>query len=151
LPVFIPVGINNRKVFAFLQKLGLNPWEETDVMRYANSGASDNHRLFLIANSERPDKDTMGLSPNKFRQTQKLFLGLCGYGMAMGFYHEVAKEYLDPKETFTWFPEDRLPDGSVARGYWYSDNHEVRFYWSYPAREFVDGGARLAISVPFKP
>jgi hypothetical protein len=151
LPVFVPAGVNNRKVFEFLFKLGLNPWEETDVMNYTNSGASNKHQLFLINNSERPDKDTMGLSLNKLRQTQKLFLGLCGYGMAMGFYHEVAKEYLDPKETFTWFPEDRLPDGGVARGCWYSGDHEVRFDWYDPDCELGFGGARLAISVPFKP
>jgi hypothetical protein len=150
LPVFVPAGVNNRKVIELLQKLGLNPWEEVDVMQYSNSAASGKHRLFLIANSERPDKDTMGLSPNKFRQTQKLFLGLCGYGMAMGFYHKITEGYLDPKGTITWFPECRLPDGSVVCGHWYLVNREVRFFWRNQNNDDVYGGARLVIPVPLK-
>ena len=147
LPVFVPAGFNNRKGFELLQKLGLNSWEETDVMLYSNSSASDQHQLFLIQNSERPDKDTMGMSPNTLRETKKQFLNLKGYAMAMGLHHQSTKRYLDSKETFTWFPEDRLSGGWFACGYWIPGCRRVRFCWGNPDYECVGGGARLAISV----
>ena len=147
LPVFVPAGFNNRKGFELLQKLGLNSWEETDVMRHSDSSASDKHQLFLIQNSERPDKDTMEMSPNQLRKTGNLFLNLKGYAIAMGLYHQSTKGYLDSKETFTWFPENRLSSGEVACGKWNPGDRRVGFYCSNPDYENDYGGARLAISV----
>jgi hypothetical protein len=149
LPVFVPVGTDNRNVCELLKKLGLNTLEEVDVMKCANSEASDKHQLFLINNSERPDKDTMGLSPNRLRKTKKPFLNLRGYGLAMAFYHKTTEWYLDPK-TITWFPKDRLPDGRVACGDWYLGYCRARFSWSDPGYERGSRGARLAIQVPLK-
>lgn len=150
LPVFIPAGVDNRKAVELLKKLGLNPSEETDVMQYSGSAASEKHQLFLIANSERPDKDTMGLSPNTLRKTKKLFLVLKGYGLAMGLHNEDTKGHLDSEETFTWFPEERLSDVEVARGYWYPRLRKVKFDRDDPGYVGDNGGARMAISVPLK-
>ncbi len=149
LPVFVPAGFDNRKGFELLQKLGLNPWEETDVMQYSGSATSDQHQLLLIQNSERPDKDTMGLSPNQLRKTGNLFLNLKGYAIAMGFYHKCTESYLDP-ETFTWFPEDWLSVGLVACGDWSSGDRGVRFGWDGPDCVLDGRSARLAISVSLK-
>lgn len=149
LPVFVPAGFDNRKGFKLLRKLGFDPWESVDVSQYSGSTAFDQHQLFLIQNSERPDKDTMGLSPNQLRKTGNPFLNLKGYAIAMGFHHQLTKGYLDP-ETLTWFPEDRLSDGKVAYGYWNPWNLGVGFCWNDPDCEDALGGARLAISVSLK-
>ena len=40
IPVFDPSGLTNRDGFELLKKLGHNPWEEADVMRYSGSEAN---------------------------------------------------------------------------------------------------------------
>lgn len=117
IPIFGPGNLTNRDTLEFLKKLGLNSWEETDVMRYSGSEASGAPTLHLIQNSIRPDEDTMGQSPDQLVATNNNWLDLRGYGLGFGLHHKVTKKYLDPK-TFTWFPNNRLPDGRVADGDW---------------------------------
>ena len=148
LPVFDPGGLTNRDMFKLLKKLGHNPYEETDVMRYDGSEANKSPTLRLIANSVKPDAWTLtnqGISPNEFLATNKRFLDLRGYGLAFVLRHAIGNDYLDTR-TFTWFPENRLADGHVAYGYWNPDYGQVRFYWNYPANRRSNGGARVAIS-----
>ncbi len=146
IPVFDPGTLSNRDAFKLLKKLGLNPWEETDVMKYAGSEKSGKPTLHFIQNSKKPDEDTMDLSPNDLRKTGKSYLRLRGYALAMAVYNFATGEHLDP-ETFTWFPEDRLSGGSVAYGYWRPDYRGVRFYWTCPDSRHSRSGARVAMSV----
>ena len=150
IPVFDPGNLTNRAMFKLLNKLGLNPWEEMDVMQYSGSKASGAPTLHLIQNSVRPDEDTMGMSPDQLVATQKSWIELRGYGLAFGLHHVVTNEYLDP-QTFTWFPGNRLRSVRVARGYWDAGARQVRFLWYYSFVLNPDGGARLAMSVPLIP
>ncbi len=120
IPVFDPGSMTNRDmVDKCFKALKLGVYEETDVMKYKGSEAGKVPTLHFINNSAEPDKDTMNMSANQLQGTKKLFLELRGYGLAMAVYHFATGEYLDP-QTFTWFPENRLPGGYVAYGYWYS-------------------------------
>lgn len=151
IPVFDPGSLTNRDmVKKALGGLNLGVYEETDVMKYAGSKAGEEPTLHFIENSVRPNEDTMNMSPNQLRDTKKLFLRLRGYGLAMAVYHFATGEYLDP-ETFTWFPEDRLPGGRVAFGDWDGSSSRVRFYWSYPDYRGSCCGARVAMPVSLKP
>jgi hypothetical protein len=119
-------------------------------MNYAGSTVSGAPTLHLIENFIRPNADTMGKSPNDLRETKKLYLRLRGYGLAFALRFFAKKDWLDP-QTWTWFPEDRLSDGSVAYGGWYPAYREVRFYWNGPARRSSHCCARVAIPVSLKP
>ena len=118
-------------------------------MKYSGSSASDEPMLHLIENSERSDPDTIGMSPNQLRDTSKCWLNLQDYALAFGLYYFVKKRYLDPS-TFTWLPENRLPGGEVAYGFWLPDNRVVKFSWWDADFEGGDGGARLAINCSLK-
>ncbi len=151
IPVFDPGALTNRGMVDFaLRAQGLAVWEEEDVMKYAGSEAGEAPTLHFINNSVTPDDDTMNLSPNDLRATKKSFLRLRGYGLAFAVYYFATGKYLDPK-TFTWFPEDRLPGGSVAHGAWDPARREVRFYWGCAGYRSSDGGARVAMPVSLKP
>jgi len=151
IPVFDLGNLTNRDaVKKALKGLKLDVYEEVDVMKYAGSEASKEPTLHFIENSVRPDKDSMNLSPDDLRATGNNYLRLRGYALALAVYHFATGEYLDP-ETFTWFPEDRLPDGRVAFGFWRPSDHRVRFSWSRPDARGSDGGARVAMPVSLKP
>ena len=150
IPVFDPGSITNRDVIKkALKGLKLNVYEEVDVMKYAGAEAGKESTLHFIENSVRPNKDSMNLSPNQLRETGKNYLRLRGYGLAMALYHFATREYLD-SETFTWFPEDRLPDGGVADGYWFPSYRKVGFYWGSPYDRYSSSGARVAMPVPLR-
>ena len=146
IPIFDPGTLTNRDVFELIKKLGHHPWEEVDVMKYVGAEKSNAPTLHLIENLVRPNADTMGLSPDELRRTGKSYLRLRGYGLAVALYNFAKNEFLDP-ETFTWFPEDRLPDGDVANGDWFPDYRQVRFNWYGPGYRISNGGGRVAISL----
>lgn len=151
IPVFDPGKLENRNmVEKALKRQGLAVWEETDVIKYAGSEAGEAPTLHFIENSERPNEDTMNMSPDQLRDTKKSYLRLRGYGLAFAVYHFATRKHLDP-ETFTWFPEDRLPGGWVARGFWGPASREVLFDWDDPDDRRACCGARVAIPVSLKP
>ena len=154
IPVFDPGGLTNRDmVDKALKAQNLTVYEETDVMGYTGSEANTKPTLILIKNSIRPDEDTLtqtGMSADDLRQTGKPYLRLRGYGLAMGLYYFVKKGYLDPKETWTRFPEDRLPGGVVALGRWFPLRRRVGFGWGRPGLRRSRGGGRVAMSVSLK-
>ncbi len=154
IPIFDPGTLTNRKMFNLLKKLGLNPWEEADVMRYSGCQAGGLPHLHLIENSIKPDADTLtspGQSPDDLLQKGKPYLRLRGYGLASALFFSAKRELLDI-ETWTWFPNDRLAEGRVARGGWDSkyDGH-LRFSWNDPGTRNPFCGARVAISCPLAP
>lgn len=150
IPIFDPGALTTRgAVNKALKGLNLSVYEEVNVMKYAGSEASKEPTLHFIENSVRPDKDSMNLSPDELRATGKRYLRLRGYALAMAVYHFATGEYLDP-ETFTWFPEDRLPVGSVAYGHWRRSFSRVGFVWDNPDYRRSNGGARVAMPVSLK-
>ncbi len=149
---FVPKGTDYRGCVTAMQKAGAGmnkPWEEVDVNNYSNSSASDLDRLFIIRRSERPDDDTMNLSLDQLVLTKKNFLGLGGYAIAMGTYHNATKSYLDP-QTWTWFPNNRLASGGVSSGRWLPDDRKALFRWCSAGNAFPGIGARVAMEVPLK-
>lgn len=150
LPVFDPGNLTNRDmVTKALKGQSLDVYEEVDVMKYAGSEANKEPTLHFIANSVRPDAWTLtsqGISPNQLLETGKPFLCLRGYGLAMALYHFAKSDYLD-KKTLTWFPKDRLADGSVALGYCSPDSRQVLFPWTSPGSRNSISGARVAIPI----
>jgi len=149
IPVFDPGGLTNRNmVKRAFKDLGLSVYEEVDVMSYDGAEANKSPTLQLIANSIKPDAWTLtnpGTSPNQLLATGRRFLRLRSYGLAFALRKFVKNDYLDP-ETWTWFPEDRLPDGLVANGRWHPDTGEVGFYGFRPGYRHPPHGARVAIS-----
>lgn len=152
IAVFQPAGADNRACVKAMQAVmgGNAAYEEVDVNSYSNSSASGKPRLFLIERSERPTADTMGMSPDQLIATKREFIGLGAYALAMGQYFMATGKYLD-EPTWTWFPNDRLPSGYVARGHWGPGSRQVGFRWSRPSHGSSNAGAREAISVPLKP
>lgn len=158
LPIFDPGLTNREMVDKALKARKMVVYEETDVMEYAGAQA-DGPKLYLIdrtprEGSLRPTEATMGLPP-KFarkwfagRQTKPL--ALRPYGIGMSLVNEVEEQFLDP-ETFTWFPENTLPDGGVAYGRYNPDRREVRFYWYIADDESARSGFREAIVLTLKP
>lgn len=149
IPIFDPGTHDNRGMIHLLKKLGHDPLEQKDVMRYSGAQKFGVPTLHLIENSIQPNADTMGLSPDQLRATGKQFLRLRGYGLAMALYRFAKAEYLDP-QTWTWFPEDRiLAESIVAKGGWDVINRQIEFDWEVPSyQKNPNLGARLAISVP---
>jgi len=150
LLVFDPGSLTNRNAVDVLKNSKLNVYEETDVINYSGSEAFTVPTLQIISLSDTPDKDTMNISPNDLRKTDKSYLRLRGYALAFALHHSMTGKYLDPKETFTWFPEDSLSDGGVADGHWDPHDCRVRFCWSYADYRGSDGGARAAILVSLR-
>jgi len=154
IPVFDPGNLTNRGMVNSIKGVGVDVHEEADVMKYRGSEACGAPTLHFINGSNRPDQDTVGLSPKQLRGTGKNYLGLRGYGLASAVYFFATREHLDP-ETFTWFPEISLSGGDTAYGYgdpdgWGSSNGEVDFRWYSPGPRYYGGGARMAVSVPLK-
>lgn len=151
IPIFDPGGMTNSDVIQkVLRGSGLATWEEVPVDQYSGSGANGGPTLRFIQSSVRPDADTMGKSPDWLVATQKNWLDPRGYALAFALHHQVTGEWLDP-QTFTWFPNNRLSDGWVARGHWDPVRRLwVRFRWGNSDVEHPSGGARLAIQVPLK-
>jgi hypothetical protein len=149
IPVFDPGNLTNREmVDKVLKASSLSVYEEADVMNYTGSEADQGPTLHFIENSVRPNTDTMNKSPNQLRATGANYLRMRGYGLAFALYKFAMGKHLDP-ETFTWFPEDRLPGGNVACGCWYGG--KVRFCWYSPDYRYSYSGARMAVSVPCIP
>ena len=132
------------------QKLGV--YEESNVMEYSGSEASSQSTLHIIENSLSPTRDTMGRTPDQLKADGRPYLGLRGYALAFGVHHFHSKNHLDPN-TWTWFPDNRLPSGEVACGYWspLPSFRKVKFYWYWPDDSFGEFGARLAMPVSPKP
>jgi hypothetical protein len=152
LVIFDP-GLNNRQVVEkSLQSQKLKVYEESLVEQYSGSEPSAQPTVHIIENCLRPTKDTMGMSPNQLRADGRPYLSLRGYALAFGLRFSVSKDHLD-KETWTWFPENRLSSGKVALGRWYPNPvvREVRFGWGSPDYSPSGIGARLAMSVFPKP
>lgn len=151
LLVFDP-GINNREaVEKSLQGQKLKVYEESNVMEYSRSEASDRSMLQIIENSIRPTEDTMGKTPNQLNADGRPYLELRGYALVFGLKYFASKDYLDP-QTWTWFPKNRLPGGGVAGGGWAPnlDFRGVWFHWRGPGSSGPRIGARLAMSVKLK-
>jgi hypothetical protein len=153
IPVFRPAGATNRMAVDWKKCLGIEVYEEVDVMGYTNSKGSKGSKLYLINRSLRPDEDTLGetaKSPDKLIAIKnKLWLNLFGWADADSLYFAITREHLDP-ETWTWFPNDRLPGGEVARGCWDPDYGRVRFGWGTSGRCTPSMGARAAVSVSLR-
>jgi len=145
--IFDPGFTNREMVEKALKGQNIGVYEEIDVMNYYGAQSLGRQALWLINGSIRPDEDTMGLSPNQLLATGKTYLGLRAYGLAQAKQKFLKQVLLDSK-TYCWFPENRLPDGSVAHGNWYPDPGEVRFRWLSPSNRYPSGGARVAITVP---
>jgi hypothetical protein len=71
-------------------------------------------------------------------------------GLAFAVRHFAKKDWLDT-DTWTWFPEDRLPDGNVANCCFYLVDRWVGFYSRNPDYLSPNYGARVAMPVPLKP
>ncbi len=156
MPAFRPAGATNRMAIDWKKKLGIEVWEETDVMKYRHAKGPDIPKLCFINRSVRPDESTLGenaKSPNDLIQVELIkgthWLNLFGYADADNLHFKITGEHLD-SETWTWFPEDKLPGGSVAYGGWRAGFGRVRFSWSGAGCCNPRLGARLASSIPLK-
>ncbi|MEK9131749.1 MAG: hypothetical protein AAB447_02475 [Patescibacteria group bacterium] len=147
IAVYDPGTLTNREAVEKAlksQKSIANIWEETDVTRYSGSEATGRPTLRFIERSARPTEDTMGLSADEMVATKRTFLDLRGYVIAFATYFKATKGFLD-SETWTRFPNNRLPDGKVAHGYWHPGSSEVRFSWYYSDNRDSCIGAREAV------
>jgi|GEM_PF-2501088 len=158
MPVFRPIGATNRMAINWKKKLNVNVWEEVDAMWYKNSKGPKVPQLSFIARSERPDENTLGenaKSPDGLIRMELLkgasWLNLYGWADADTLYFAITGKHLDPKDTVTWFPEDRLPDGNVVRGKGYAGYDGVGFHWYNSGYCDPCVGARLATHLPLKP
>ena len=153
MPIFRPAGATNRTAVRWMTEAGMSiPYEEVSVTEYSNSGGGGSKvpELYYINRSVQPDKDTLGdnaKSPDALVALAKVWCGLYGYGDAATLHFLVTGKLLDP-ETWTWFPNDRLPYGYVAYGS--SNSGRVRFNWDYRGNQYSNFGARATIPVPFK-
>jgi hypothetical protein len=122
-------------------------------MKYTNSKGLTDHELHLINRSVKPDADTLGdnaKTPDQLLKIEnKLWLGLYGWCDADTLHHAITGEHLDP-DTWTWFPNDRLPGRGVAGGGWDPSNRRVCFSWCYAGSCRSNNGARAAKKVPLK-
>ncbi len=157
IPVFRPAGATTRMAVDWKKKLGIKVWEETDVMKYKNSAGPKVPELSFIARLALPDPNTLGRhakSPDQLIKvkldTGKLWLNLYGWADADNLHFKILNEHLDPNDTVTWFPNDRLPDGNVARGYWGAGHGGAKFCWRHAVRCSPNFGARLATSVSLR-
>ena len=150
IPIFDPGLTNREMVDKGLKGQGIDTYEEVDVMGYYGAQSKGRPTLCLINDSDRPDQDTMGLSPDQLLATGKSYLGLRGYGLVQALRKFSERDFID-LETLTWFPEDRLPGGYVARGFWYPDRRQVEFYWSFPGYRHSHCGGRVVIHCPLVP
>ncbi|MEK7201279.1 MAG: hypothetical protein AAB737_01425, partial [Patescibacteria group bacterium] len=153
MPAFRPAGATNSMAVEWKIKMGENkPYEEVDVTQYKNSNGSKAHKLYLINRSVKPDADTLGENAKTPYQLvaikDKLWLNLFGWCDADTLHHAITGKHLDSAETWTWFPADRLSDGRVAYGYWYSVYDQVCLHWRYADHRYGYDGARSAIQVP---
>lgn len=154
MPAFRPAGATNRMAVEWKLKVGENkPYEEVDVMRYTNSQGPKQPELYLINRSIKPDADTLGdnaKTPDQLVTIKgNLWLNLFGWCDADTLHHAITGGHLDP-ETWTWFPNDRLPGGGVAGGCWDLDGALVCLYWLRAGYCDPRGGARAAKKVPLK-
>lgn len=152
MPAFRPAGATNRMAVEWKLKMGENrPYEEVDVMKYSGSKGSKKPTLCLINRSTSPDEDTLGenaKSPDQLIAIKdKLWLNLFGWCDVDTLHTAITGKHLDP-ETWTWFPNDRLPGGGVACGRWGSDRLRVYLGWSYADGCGPGCGVRAAILVP---
>jgi len=154
IPIFDPGNLNNKDaVHNALRSQKLVVFEESEVSLYSGSEPSGTPTLHFIEKSVRPNRESMNLSPDTLRTTGENYLDMRGYVLAMAVYHFATGKYLDT-ETFTWFPESRMPGENVGCGFWFpgdSSNCLVGLYLSYPSNRNDHGGARVAIAVPLKP
>ena len=151
MPAFRPAGATNRMAVDWKKRMSVAVYEEADVMTYKNSKGLKEPELYLINRSTEPDKETLGdnaKSPDGLaRVKDKLWLGLYGWGDADTLHFAISGEHLDP-ETWTWFPEDRLQAGRVARGRW--GGGRVGLRWGGADCCDPRRGARSAKKVPLK-
>lgn len=147
LPIFDP-GFTNREMVDKLKAQELSVYESVDVMRYAGSGAFNAPRLYLVERSLTPTAATMGLPPkfarHWFAGRQTVPLNLRGYGIGTSLWHKVESQFLDP-QTWTWFPENTLPDGRIACGRCDPARGEVKFCYDDASDEHGNCGFREAI------
>jgi len=122
-------------------------YEEVPVNHYSGHKATGRPTLRFIEWSERPTEDTMGMSADDLVATKRTFLDLRGYAIAFGTYHKVTGRFLD-SQTWTRFPNNRLPGGEVAGGYWSPGHSRVYFGWYHSGSRNSDAGGREAVEVP---
>jgi hypothetical protein len=153
IPVFRPAGATNRMAVDWKRRLGVTVYEEVDVIRYTNSKGLKKHELYLISRSLRPDEETLGenaKTPGQLTAIQnKLWLNLFGWADADSLNFAITGEHLDP-ETWTWFPNDRLPNGNVASGNWGPCVRRVKFGRSRCDYYWTSMGARAAVKVSLR-
>ncbi|MDP2593531.1 MAG: hypothetical protein Q8P52_02695 [bacterium] len=157
MPAFRPAGATNQTAVDWMRRMGTTVFVEDEnkggVMRHKNSKGPSKPELYLINRSIRPDEDTLGdnaKSPDELVKIQnKLWLDLFGWCDADTLHHAVMAEHLDP-ETWTWFPNERLPGGSVASGRWRPGYRRVRLGWRYSGYRYPRCGARSARKVPLR-
>jgi hypothetical protein len=153
IPIFDPGTLSVADAVKLLGKLGHGPEIETpDILKAAGSDKHSTPTLQLIADSPRPDKDTMGILPHLLLHSEKRYLRLRGYCLASAIYRYAKKaEHLD-QETSTWFPDDHHDGISFANGAWDEAGvvrPGIRFVWS---ANVIDrgAGARQVINIPLK-
>lgn len=147
IPVYDPGTITNRDAVNWAKQLNTDIWEEVDVNNYSGSEATGKPTLIFIRRSLRPDEDTLtkdGLSPEALAKRPTTWLTLRGYVLADMLHFKVTGEHLDP-QTWTWFPNNRLPRGGVACGSWAPGRGEVGLRWSRADCACSRGGARSAV------
>lgn len=153
IPIFDP-GIDNMGMVRVLQSLGVEIHQMRNVMSYSCSHDNGQPSLHLMNNSRLPDEHTLGKSPRWLRRWYAPYnslLTLRGYGLAFALCYYGTKQILDAR-TFTWFPEDCLPGGLVARAEYFPSN-KGKAIDIYPRDADVacpEGGVRLAVSVPLR-
>lgn len=155
MPTFRPAGATNRMALDWKVKLGMNKsYEETNVMKYKNSEGPAVPELCFINRSVTPDKDTLGKkakSPDQLLAVpNSLWTNLYGWSDADNLHFLILGVHLDSGETVNWFPDDRLPAGNVAYGYWFVSDVRAEFLWYGSSFVYPSVGARLANSVPLR-
>jgi len=158
MPSFRPIGTTNRTAVRWKKRLGVEVFEEKDVIQYNQSRYGNAPELYFINRSERPDPNTLGenaKTPDGLVALQKKmpqgqsWLGLYGWCDADSLYFAITGKHLDGG-IWTWFPNDRLGSGGVTSGGWDPDAGRVGLCWYCSVYRSGCFGARLARRVPLK-
>ena len=160
LPVFDPSGLATREaISAALRYQGLDVWGGVADRGYDGCGGSNVPTLHFIELSTRPNEDMMDKTAEELRASQEQFLTMRGYVLAYGLYwfavgrslaEDASGSHFD-EDTWTLFPDDRLPGPGVRReacaGTRYRDPEganyqELLFSWQNTHERSPNCGAR---------
>lgn len=155
MPVFRPAGATNRMAMNWRVKLGeLAPQEEVKVDEYTNSEGPKVPELYYINRSVKPDPYTLGEnaeSPDGNVESKRPWLGLYGWSDADLLHFLITGVHLDSGNSWTWFPNDRLPgDSEIACGCCHKDGFGARFLRYNHFNCFSDTWVRVATPIPLR-